>query len=63
MIACAEYKAKTVLEYNPDAEIISHFDKLVDDILNIKREDKKDPKPMNDEEFDQFFKDFEIKPN
>ena len=63
MIACAEYKAKTVLEYNPDAEIIGHFDKLVDDIINIKREDKKDPTPMDDEEFDAFFKDFEIKPN
>jgi nitrogenase subunit NifH len=46
MIACAEYKAKTVLEYNPDAEVIKIFDKLVEDIINLKKENKKDPTPM-----------------
>jgi nitrogenase subunit NifH len=46
MIACAEYKAQTVLEYNPEAEVIKNFDKLVDDIINIKREEKPAPKPM-----------------
>lgn len=63
MIACAEYKAQTVLEYNPEAEVIKNFDKLVSDIINIKKETKWAPKPMNDEEFDEFFKSFEIVPN
>jgi nitrogenase subunit NifH len=63
MIACAEYKAKTVLEYNPDAEIIKNFDKLVDDIIKLKKSSKKYPIPMSDDEFDEFFKTFEIKPN
>jgi nitrogenase subunit NifH len=62
MIACAEYKAKTLLEYNPDAEVIKVFDKLVEDIINTTREGKKDPKPMSEEEFDEFFKSFEIIP-
>lgn len=62
MIACAEYKAMTLSEYNPDAEVIKFFDKLVQDIINVKKEAKKDPKPMSEEEFDNFFKSFEIEP-
>lgn len=63
MIACAEYKSQTVLEYNKEAEVINNFDKLVEDIINLNREEKWFPKPMDDEEFDEFFKTFEIKPN
>lgn len=63
MIACAEYKAMTLSEYNSDAEVIKVFDTLVQDILKVKKEDKKDPIPMSEEEFDNFFKSFEVKPN
>ena len=62
VIACAEYKAKTVLEYDSKAEVLKVFDKLVEDIINIKKEDKNLPKPMTEEEFDEFFKTFEIAP-
>jgi hypothetical protein len=40
MIACAEYKSQTVLEYNKEAEVINNFDKLVEDIINLNREEK-----------------------
>lgn len=63
MIACAEYKSMTLSEYNSDAEVIKVFDTLVQDILKVKKEDKKEPKPMSEEEFDNFFKSFEVKPN
>ena len=63
IIACAEYKAKTVLEYCPEAKVVDIFDKLVDDIVNISKVDKGNPIPMDDEEFDDFFKKFEVKPN
>ncbi len=63
MIACAEYKAMTLSEYNPDSEVIPVFDTLIQDIMNIKKENKKEPKPLSDEEFDNFFKSFEVKPN
>jgi len=62
VIACAEYKAKTVLEFDPEAKVIENFDKLVSDIISIKKENQKDPKPMSEEEFDEFFKKFEITP-
>lgn len=62
MIACAEYKAMTLSEYNPNAEVIKVFDKLVEDMINIKKDDKKVPVPMSEDEFDNFFKSFEIKP-
>ncbi len=63
MIACAEYKSMTLLEYNPESEVIKVFDKLVDDILNTSKWEKSLPKPMTEEEFDNFFKSFEIIPN
>lgn len=63
MIACAEYKAMTLSEYNDKAEVIKVFDKLVEDILKIKKENKKNPDPMSEEEFDNFFKSFEVNPN
>jgi nitrogenase subunit NifH len=63
MIACAEYKSMTLSEYNKDAEVIKVFDKLVEDISKVKKEDKNDPIPMSEEEFDNFFKSFEVKPN
>gem|GEM_PF-3730040 len=63
MIACAEYKAKTVLEYNPNAEVLNIFDKLVQDVIGLSSENKKYPNPMSEEEFDEFFKKFEIVPN
>lgn len=63
MIACAEYKAMTLSEYNPDAEVIKVFDKLVQDILSVKKGDKKNPMPMDEEEFDNFFKSFDVEPN
>ena len=63
VIACAEYKAKTVLEYKPDALIIEAFDTLIQDIMKLKKENKKDPTPMSEDEFDEFFKQFEIIPN
>lgn len=62
-IACAEYKAMSVVEYDNNSEIINVFNKLIDDIFFIKKEDKKLPTPMNDEEFEEFFKKFEIIPN
>ncbi len=63
VIACAEYKAKTVLEYNPNAEVLNIFDKLVQDVIGLSSENKKYPNPMSEEEFDEFFKKFEIVPN
>lgn len=63
MIACAEYKAMTLSEYNENAEVIKVFDELVENIIAVRKEDKKNPIPMTEEEFDNFFKSFEIKPN
>lgn len=63
VIACAEYKAKTVLEYKPSAEVIGIFDTLVQDIIHLSKEGKKYPTPMSEDEFDMFFKSFEIVPN
>lgn len=63
VIACAEYKAKTVLEYSSSAEVITVFDTLVHDIVHINKEKKKYPTPMWEDEFDMFFKSFEIVPN
>ncbi len=61
VISCAEYKAKTLAEYAPDSEVAKIFDKLVDDILAISWK-KNEPKPMTEEEFDDFFQSFEIEP-
>jgi len=58
-IALAEYKAMSLAEYAPDSDVIKVFYKLNDDIINIKRENKKLPTPMSDEEFEEFFKNFE----
>lgn len=63
VIACAEYKAQTVLEFDSKAEIIKTFDEMVKNIIDLKKEDKNDPRPMSDEEFDTFFRNFEVKPN
>lgn len=63
VIACAEYKAKTLAEYAPNSEVAKVFDTLVDDILSIDGSKKKDPTPMSEDEFDEFFKSFEIVPN
>lgn len=62
VIACAEYKAKTLAEYQPDSEVAKIFDTLIDDILAVKKSDKSLPTPMSEEEFDEFFKSFEIEP-
>ncbi|NDK07651.1 AAA family ATPase [Candidatus Gracilibacteria bacterium] len=63
MISCAEYKAMTLSEYNDEAEIIKVFDTLVDDIITVKKESKTLPNPMSEEEFDSFFKSFEVNPS
>lgn len=63
VIACAEYKAKTIAEYMPESEIAKVFNKLVDDIIAVNKGDKSLPHPMSEEEFDEFFKSFEVEPN
>lgn len=63
VIACAEYKAMTLLEYRPGAEVVKTFDNLVQTILHTEMWSKCTPLPMTEEEFDNFFKSFEIEPN
>lgn len=63
VISCAEYKAMSVFEYDIKSEIIGVFNKLTDDIVSISRSNKKMPTPMSDDEFEEFFKNFEIVPN
>ena len=55
-IGLAEYKAMSLAEYAPDSDIIKVFYKLNDDILNIKKQDKKLPISMSDDDFEEFFK-------
>ncbi len=62
VIACAEYKAMSLAEYAPDSEIIKSFQELNKKIVALKREDRKMPTPMDDEEFEKFFQSFEIIP-
>lgn len=60
IISKAEYKAMSLAEFDPDSDIIKIFYKLNEDILNIKKENKKIPTPITDEEFEDFFKNLEI---
>lgn len=62
-IALAEYKSMSLAEYDPESEIIQIFYKLNDDINIIKKENKKLPIPMTDDEFENFFKSFEFNKN
>lgn len=60
VIAIAEYKAKSLAEFAPQSKVIQNFYQLCDEIVSIKKESKQLPKPMNDDEFEEFFKSFEI---
>lgn len=63
VIACAEYKSMSLAEYNNDSEVIKTFYELIENIWKIDKKNSKTPKPMNDEDFEEFFKTFEIIPN
>lgn len=63
VIACAEYKSMSLAEYDNNSDIIKIFYKLTEDILKVNNKNIKSPKPMDDDEFEDFFKAFEIIPN